>query len=132
MFSVYVGDELPRKLVSPVYQAVMMCAPGVRVESVNCATPLVTGAVPRRAEVEVSKKETVPVGDPRFDMTTVADNVKGCPYGNVLTLLPSVKFVCAWLTVSVTAAEVLAKKFASPLYVAVIWCVPTLGAGMKK
>src|SRR5258707_8657794 len=98
----------------------MTWAPGERFDSVNCATPFVTVAVPRKAGVDVSKKETVPVGDPRFDMTTVAESVKGCPYGNVLTLLVSVKFVCAWLTVSVTAAEVLAKKFASPLYVAVI------------
>ena len=110
----------------------MTWAPGKRFESVNCATLFVTVAVPSEVEVEASKNDTVPVGVPRFEMTTVAESVNGCPYATVFTLLLSVKLVCAWLTVSVTAADVLGRKFPSPLYVAVIWCAPTFGVLEKK
>ena len=89
-------------------------------ERVNCATPFTKVAVGKKAELDVSKKLTVPVGVPQVCGCAVAERVKGCPYATVFTLLLSVSVVCAWLTVSVTGAEVLAKKFASPLYVAVI------------
>src|SRR6266481_9045667 len=110
MFSVYAcNDELPRKLASPSYHAVIMWAPGERVESVNCATPFDKVTLPREVESVVSKKFTVPVGIPENCGCTVAERVNGCPKGTVFTLLPSVNVVCAWLTVSIAEGEVEAK-----------------------
>ena len=50
----------PRKLASPLYTAVMECAPTVKIEEVYVATPAASG--PKLSWVVPSKKVRVPVG----------------------------------------------------------------------
>jgi hypothetical protein len=72
------AEVLAVKLESPLYLAVMECAPTVSVEIVKVATRLVFRvAVPR--VVVPSRKETVPVGVPLLPGVTVAVKVTGVP-----------------------------------------------------
>jgi hypothetical protein len=67
----------------------------------------------------------VPVAEPPYAGATLAVNVTGCANAAGLALEEMSVVVVAGLTVSVSAVDVLAAKFASPLYFAVKLSAPT-------
>ena len=75
--SVTALEELPVKFASPLYFAVMECAPAARVEIVNCALLLESVAEPK--ELVPSRKAIVPVALPPPAGTTLAVKVTGWP-----------------------------------------------------
>ena len=123
------AEVLTLKLVSPLYVAVIECAPTVRVLVATIATPpvnvLVANATPPFLNV------TVPEGVPAVAVV-VAVNVTESPYVDGFNDDANVIVIFALLTVCETAAEVLALNVASPLYVAVIECAPTVNASVKN
>jgi hypothetical protein len=95
----------------------MECVPTVSVDVVKVATALAF-SVPIPSVVAPSRKVAVPVGVPEVLDVIVAVNVTGAPpdaEGAELTNAVVVATVTAGVTVSVTAAEVLAAKLESPL-----------------
>ena len=114
---------LPLKFPSPLYFAVMECEPGVKFETVTCAALLDIAAVPR--EVVPSRNVIVPVTEPPYAGTTFAVNVTACANVAGFALEEMSVVVVAEFIVSVSAVDVLAAKFASPLYFAVRLSVPT-------
>src|SRR5437763_583286 len=94
-------------------------------EVVKVATPPLRVPVPRVAAT--SLKVTVPVGVPVPGgvAATVAVNVTACPDTVGLAEEASAVLVAAWFTVCESAADVLAVKFASPPYTAVMLCAAT-------
>jgi ribosomal protein L11 len=76
--------------------------------------------------VAPSKNVTVPVGVPPV-LVTVVDSVTDCPYvDGFADDVGAAVVVVALFTVCDSAADVLVANDASPLYVAVMECVPTL------
>lgn len=140
-----VGDavELPPKLASPPYCAVIGCCPAEENGGVlKTAGPpagfvLFSCAVPM--EVPPSKNVTVPVGMPAPGVTgaTEAPHCTGCPT-MACDCVPggiqeTVRVVGAGLIMSEFADAVVAPlKFVSPEYCAVIWCVPTVREEIVK
>ena len=94
----------------------------------NVATPPVSVPVP--ISTPPSRKLTVPAGTPAPGATvvTVAVNVTDCPKVEGLSDDPRAVVVAAWLTVCVTAGEVLPVKLAFPAYTAVMERAPTASA----
>ena len=84
-------------------------------EVVNVAVPPKTLAVPKVAAP--SRKVAVPVGVPEPGATglTVAEKITDCPNTDGLAEETTEVVVDDWLTISVNAADVLARKFVSPL-----------------
>lgn len=113
---------LPAKLESPLYFAVMECAPAVSEERVSWAEAPERFAEP--SEEPPSKKVTVPVGVPLAEDWIEAVKVTDWPKADGFRLETTVVVVAAGLTVCVSAAEVLAEKLASLLYFAVMECAP--------
>jgi len=113
---------------------VIECVPVASVEVVNVATPLTK--VPEPSVVVPSMKVTEPVGvGPPVDGGTgwmVAVKVTVCPrlagFGDPVSVI----VVLAWLTVCVTAFEVLPERFESPPYTAVTESLPTARVEIDK
>jgi hypothetical protein len=107
--------ELPLKLLSPLYVAVIVWVATLSA-LVTLALPPLSGAVPRSVFVVVSTKSTVPVGVAEPLPLTVAVKVTGWPKtdegGDALT---AVLVPMNWLTISESGAEVLLRKVPSPL-----------------
>jgi hypothetical protein len=117
------GEVLPVKFASPPYTAVIECDPTASVDVVNVALPPLSVPVP--STLVPSLNVTDPVGVPVVDDFTVAVKVTGFPCFEGLSEELTVLDVAAFVTVSVSTAEVLPVKFASPPYTAVIECDPT-------
>jgi hypothetical protein len=119
------ADVLPALLLSPPNTAVTECGPSASVEVANVATPAPFN-IPVPSVFAPSMKVTVPVGTllPRL-CVTVAVNVTFVPTFTFAALAISAVDVCARLTVTVTAADVLAALLLSPPYTAVTECCPT-------
>src|ERR1700693_874840 len=117
------GEVLPGESASPPYTAVIECDPTARVDVVNAALPLLSVPVP--STVVPSLNVTDPVGVPVVNDFTVAVKVTGFPCLEGFSEEVTVLDVAAFVTVSVSTAEVLPVKFASPPYTAVIECDPT-------
>jgi len=90
----------------------MLCGPAVKLVTIRLATPLGFSVALPSCEVP-SIKVTVPVGAAPVSEATVAVRVKSAAS-------PSVVLVVALPTTWLSVDEVLALKFASPLYVAEI------------
>src|ERR1700676_4285798 len=118
------GEVLPVKFASPPYTAVIECDPTASVDVVNAALPLLSVPVP--STVVPSLNVTDPVGVPVVNDFTVAVKVTGFPCLEGFSEEVTVLDVAAFVTVSVSTAEVLPVKFASPPYTAVIECDPTV------
>ena len=103
--SVAALEVLAVKFASPLYFAVMECAPAARVEIVNCALLLESVADPN--ELVPSRKAIVPVALPPYAGTTLAVKVTDWPKAAGLALEETVAVVEAWFTVSVNGKEVL-------------------------
>jgi hypothetical protein len=115
------AELLVTKLESPLYFEVTACEPAISAVALveNVATPPERLAFPN--DVLPSKKLTLPVGVPLNAGVTAAVNVTACPYGDGLALEETTAVdVAAGLTVCVSAADALAVKLESPLYLAVI------------
>ena len=113
--------------MSPPYTAVMECEPSAKVEVANVATPAFSVPVP--SVVAPSLNVTVPVAVPLPGETaaTVAVKVTDWPKTDGLAELVNVVVVFAWLTVCVTAEDVLVPNvFATPPYDAVRLCEPAV------
>jgi len=109
---------------------VIVCEPAVSSEVVKLAfspfnVTLLSVVVP-------SLKTTVPVGVPPNCGATVASNVTGFPDSDGFRDEVSVVALVALLTTCFTGFEVLAPKFASPLYVATTASVPTPSPDVDK
>lgn len=103
-------EVLALSLGSPLYAAVMECAPAASAEVDNVAVPPLSGALP--SALLPSEKVTVPVaaaGD------TFAVNVTLCPNAEGFALEDRVVVVLAVFTVCDTALETLLKKFGLPV-----------------
>ena len=96
--------------------------PSERDARVSCAE--LPDRLTEPSEVSPSKKVTFPVGVPLDEDWTEAVSVTACPKPDGFVLEATAIVVEAWLTVCVSAAEVLPEKFVSPLYFAVIECEP--------
>jgi hypothetical protein len=109
------ADVLAVKLVSPLYTAVMLWEPAPSDEVLNVAVPPPIVPVPK--VVVPSLNVTVPVGIPApgDTGTTVAVNVTDWPKSDGFNDEVRPVVVFAWLTVWVTALDVLVVKSASPL-----------------
>jgi hypothetical protein len=118
--------ELPETVLSPPYDAVMVWLPTASVETEIVATPLAFNcALPR--VVSPFRKVTVPVGTAEDDppLTVAVSNtawpkVEG--FGTAVTLVVVAIFPTTWFTVFDVATPLLA----SPLYLAVNGCVPSV------
>ena len=99
--------DLPgRKSASPAKLAVNVYVPGVSSAVWYVATPLLSGAVPRRTVP--LKKVTAPVGVPEVVLCTAAVNVIGLPAGIELALAVRATVTGAWFMVNVTVAAAVA------------------------
>ena len=96
----------------------------MRADVVSAALPPLKAAVPR--ELTPSKNCTVPVGPE--EGLTVAVNVTCCPEPDGFNDDATTVVVLAALTVCVREGDVLPVKFASPLYLALMECAPTVRA----
>lgn len=120
-------DVLPEKFVSPVYCAVKVCVPTKNPFVTKYATLPLTWPVARK--VPPSKKLTKPVAVPLDAVCTVAVSTTVLPSVVGLGYADTVVVVEACSTVSVIFAELLPKKFVSPLYVATTTCGPAVKFG---
>jgi hypothetical protein len=109
-------DVLPAKVESPLYVAVIECAPAARAEVMKVAWPELS--MPDPMLTLPSKNTTEPVGVPVPDVgATVAVNVTACPKLEGLSELITVVVVAVPLvvvTISLRAGEVLPPKLGSP------------------
>src|SRR5712692_5139777 len=106
----------------------MLCVPTASELVLNVAEPADTATV--ASVVAPSLKATVPVSVPAPGATidTVAVKVTDCPNTDGFALEAKLVVVLAWLTTCDRAALVLVLKLVSPLYTAVMLCVPTASA----
>jgi hypothetical protein len=118
-----VVEVLPAKLASPVYTAVIEWLPVASALVVNVAAAEAFNA-PVPSVVAPSLNVTLPVGVPAIVEVIVAVNVTDCPNVDGLTDEMTAVTVAGKFTDCVTVFEVLAAKFASPGYVAVIGWFP--------
>ena len=107
-----------------VYVAVIVSIPDVNDDVVSVATPPLRAAVPNTLVPDL--KVTDPAGIPEVDDVTVAVNVTGCPVDDGFCDDVSAVLVAAFAITSEAGDDVLAEFIASPLYTAVIKCVPAL------
>src|SRR5216684_2488487 len=116
------------KLVSPLYTAVMLCAPTASELLLQVADAAASACAPQPVMVvPASLKFTVPVGVPAPGAVAlmVAVNVTDWPNTDGFADELRLVVVDAWLTVCVSVALVLVVKLVSPLYTAVMLCAPT-------
>src|SRR5262249_47626966 len=114
------AEVAPLKVASPLYWAVMEWLPAPNAEVLKLTVPPLRGRLPEMATAP-SKNVTVPVVD---DGGTLAVKVKGAP--NTEGFVPAVRNrLIGLLTVCDNAGDVAPLKVESPLYWAVIECVPT-------
>ena len=118
------AEVLALKLASPLYTAVMEWEPDDNPPTVNCGLPLPDKLVLAR-EVVPSNNVTVPLGTPLEGDCNAIVKVTDWPNNEGFKFEVTVTFVLAWLIVSVTGADVLAKVLESPLYLAIMECAPT-------
>src|ERR1043166_1437156 len=127
-FTVWVTarEVLVRRLLLPLYTAVIGWLPAASKLVLNVAVPALSVPVP--TVVAPSLNVTVPVGVPAPGVraVTVAENVTDWPNTDGLSDEPSAVSVLALLTVWVTTAEVLLLKLLSPRYTAVMALLLTL------
>ena len=98
--------------------------PKANADVVNVAFPALSVPVPSR--VVPSLNVTVPVGVPVVAGFTVAVKVTAWPNADGFTEETTEVVEAAWFTACDRAGEVLPAKLASPLYTAVMECVPTV------
>lgn len=119
------AEVAPLKVALPLYWAVMEWLPAPKAEVLKLAFPPLRGRFPEMATAP-SKNVTVPVAD---DGVTPAVKVSEAP--NTEGFVPEVRdriivgVGLGLLTICDNAADVAPLKVASPLYCAVIECVPT-------
>jgi hypothetical protein len=127
--SMNAGEVLAWKFVSPLYCAVMDCEPtgSIVVESV-AIPPAPTVKFPTSTPTP-SENVTVPEIVPAVPEVTVAVSVTFVPnvagFGEAVTTVVVLALAAAFI-VSVSMGEVLAAKFASPLYCTVMECAPAV------
>ena len=124
---VSVVDTLAEKLESLPYEAVTECDPAGRLAVLNVATPSVK--VPMPSDVLPSLNVTVPDGvpDPGAVAVTVEVNVTDAPVAEGFNDETTEVLVAALFTTCDSAGDdVLPLKLESPLYCAVIECVPAV------
>src|SRR6202035_753412 len=97
-------------------------------EVVKVAFPALSVPVP--SSVAPSLNVTVPVGVPVVANFTVAVKVTAWPNADGFAEETSEVVEAAWFTACDNAGEVLPAKLASPLYTAVMECVPTVNAAV--
>lgn len=126
LFTVWIraGETAPLKVESPLYCAVMVCVPPVSKAVLKLTVPLFRGRLPEIATAP-SKKTTVPVAEAG---ATLAVNVNASPntegFAPALNTRLTTGVGFGEFTVSSNGADELALKPVSPLYCAVIECVP--------
>ena len=98
--------------------------PTANAEVVNVAFPRLSLPVP--STVAPSLNVTVPVGVPEVAGFTVAVKVTAWPAADGFTEETTEVVEAAWFTTCDSAGEVLGAKLVSPLYTAVMECVPTV------
>ena len=122
--TVTAADVLPALLLSPLYTAVTEFDPSGRVDVVSVATPD-PFSVPVPSIFAPSMNVTDPVGTPLPGFcVTVAVKVTLAPTFTLAALAISAVALCARVTVTVTAGDVLPALLLSPPYTAVIECCP--------
>jgi hypothetical protein len=118
------------KVASPPYCAVIECVPAASVEVANVAEPE-PFSVPDPRLVAPSRNITVPVGTfvPLAGVTLAINETLApvVPVAGPVSIVV-VEMSAAAFTVCVSAGEVSAAKFVSPLYCAVIECDPGVSA----
>jgi hypothetical protein len=122
------ADVEPALFASPLYTTVIECAPRTNVEVEYEAAPLVSVTVANTAAP--SRNWTVPVA---VDGVTVALRVTFVPTidgfaDDVTVVLVTVFALTTWLTI----ADVERALAASPLYTAVIECVPCASVALEN
>ena len=115
-------------LISPLYLAVMLCVPRVNADVLIVAVVPDRDTVPRF--VEPSKNVTLPVGDVKAE--TVAVRVIFCPTVEGLTEDMTCTLEDPLVTSCGNMGDVLVAKLASPLYTAVMLCIPGVNVDMLK
>jgi len=126
LFTVWIraAETAPLKVASPLYCAVMVCVPPPSKAVLKLTVPLLSGRFPEMATVP-SKKTTVPVAEAG---ATLAVKVSASPktegFAPALKTRLTTGVGLGEFTVSSNGADELALKPASPLYWAVIECVP--------
>jgi hypothetical protein len=126
---VRVAEELPWKFgLEEAKLATTVWLPTLRELVENCAAPVESAADAAGVVLPSRKKLTVPLCVPATEDDTVAVNVTECPVTDGFELVVRSVDVGAALTASASAPEVLLRKFASPLYLAVRECVPAASA----
>jgi hypothetical protein len=126
MASALDGPEA-RKLPSPPYVAVMLCAPGASDDVLKVAVPPgLTAPLPRVVVPSLKTMLRVGVPAPGAMTATVAENVNVCPGVSVPPVRTGeLTVVAALLTMNGTATEVLPAKIVLPRYLALRACAPT-------
>jgi hypothetical protein len=115
------GEVLAVSFASPLYAAVIECAPTDNVGTTRVAFESLIAADPRAAVPSLNW--TVPLAE---EGVTDAVKVTDCPIVEGFAEEVTTTLEPTWLTVWTNAGDVLAALLASPLYAAVIECVPTL------
>ena len=108
--SVIAGEVLVRKFTSPVYVAVMVCAPTASVLLANVACPAETEPVPRTAVPSLNCTDPVAA-----EGVTVAVKVTFVPNAAESAEEATVTLVFAWVTFWVTVLDVPPALAGSPL-----------------
>lgn len=126
LFTVWIraAETAPLKVASPLYRAVMVCVPPPNNAVLKLTVPSLTGRLPEIATVP-SKKTTVPVAEAGATLAvkvSVLPNTDGFVPALKTRLTTGVGF--GELTVCRNGADELALKAPSPLYWAVMECVP--------
>lgn len=112
-FCVKTEEALPVKLPSPLYTAVIGCAPTLRAPAVKAALPPLTGPVPNT--FCPSLKPTVPVGMPALPEEIRAVKVTGCPLKDGFSDELAVVVVLAGFTACKVGDDELPAKAEAPL-----------------
>lgn len=122
--SIRTGDTAPLKVASPLYCAVMVCVPPLSKAVLKLTVPLFSGRLPEIATLP-SRKTIVPVAEAGATLATkvsASPNTEGFAPALNPTATTGVGF--GEFTVSSSGEDEPALKPASPLYSAVIECVP--------
>jgi hypothetical protein len=117
------GEVLGANLVSPEYVAVMERVPAASEEVVNVAVPPANDPVPSVVLPSLKVTTSPSGGAPALELT-VAVKVTACPTLVGFEEEVTAVLVAILLTTCFSKGEVLAVKFASPPYAAVILKVP--------
>lgn len=124
--SAIAGEVDPTVFESPPYTAVIECVPCVKADVENVAVPALTAPVP--IATAPSRNWTLPVA---VDGVTAAVKVTACPSVEGFALDVSVSEEVALINWAI-AGEVDPKTCESPLYAAVMECVPGVNPDVEK